>query len=118
MMDDVLSLQRRGFLQVGAVVLATVAPGRAMAARSAGGSVVVYRADDAASVAFAAAMQVQQAARWRSSQGGQAQKTKRESLRRRAAGLHQADGTVAHSGQRRARGGRHGASICKGGAHK
>jgi len=59
MMDDVLSLQRRGFLQVGAVVLATVAPGRAMAARSAGGSVVVYRADDAASVAFAAAMRAQ-----------------------------------------------------------
>ena len=69
-----------------------------------------------ACVAFAAAMQVQQAARWRSSQGGQAQKTKRESLRWRAAGLHQADGTVAHSEQRRARGGRHGASICKGGA--
>ena len=59
MMDDVLSLQRRGFLQAGAVVLSTVAPGGAMADKSAGDAVVVCRGDDAASVAFAAAMRAQ-----------------------------------------------------------
>lgn len=58
MMDDILSLKRREFLQVAGAAALTSAS--AMAAPSAEArSLVVYRVDDAQSRAFAEAMQVQ-----------------------------------------------------------
>lgn len=57
MMDDILSLKRRGFLQQTAGAIAVTAVGTVHANAGETHSLVVYRADDAASRAFAEAMQ-------------------------------------------------------------